>query len=190
MRYLNGWHPFESIRFDLVKITMWRCLILQIWEQQKQLLLNQRVIQQRPSYRWHGIDCPPAIHVQCVLQHTAINHRQTVVDTSTNIATPLTYSPYTSHVPTPDRLFWEDAASCDVFLGEVSEEGPLPGYTVYHSDGDPRRHELVTSNICVENPSGIIWVWGGDVNIYKMDAMFDCGVNHSVHPKVFLPSLP
>ena len=45
MRYLNGWHPFESIRFDLVKITMWRCLILQIWEQQKQLLLNQRVIQ-------------------------------------------------------------------------------------------------------------------------------------------------
>ena len=45
MRYLNGWHPFESIRFDLVKITMWRCLILQIWEQQKQLILNQRVIQ-------------------------------------------------------------------------------------------------------------------------------------------------
>ena len=25
MRYLNGWHPF-----DLVKITMWRCPILQI----------------------------------------------------------------------------------------------------------------------------------------------------------------
>ena len=25
MRYLNGWHPFESIRFDLVKITMGRC---------------------------------------------------------------------------------------------------------------------------------------------------------------------
>ena len=45
MRYLNGWHPFESIRFDLVKITMWRCLILHIWEQQKQLLRNQRVIQ-------------------------------------------------------------------------------------------------------------------------------------------------
>ena len=46
MRYLNGWHPFESIRFDLVKITIWRCLILQIWEQQKQLLRNQRVIQE------------------------------------------------------------------------------------------------------------------------------------------------
>ena len=45
MRYLNGWHPFESIRFDLVKIAMWRCLILQIWEQQKQLLRKQRVIQ-------------------------------------------------------------------------------------------------------------------------------------------------
>ena len=45
MRYLNGWHPFESIRFDLVKITMWRCLVLQIWEQQKQLLQKQRVIQ-------------------------------------------------------------------------------------------------------------------------------------------------
>ena len=44
MGYLNGWHPFESITFDLVKITMWRCLIIQIWEQQKQLLLNQRVI--------------------------------------------------------------------------------------------------------------------------------------------------
>ena len=35
MRYLNGWHPFQSIRFDLVKITIWQCLILQIWEQQK-----------------------------------------------------------------------------------------------------------------------------------------------------------
>ena len=46
MRYLNGWHPFESIRFDLVKITMWRFLVLQIWEQQKQLLRKQRVIQQ------------------------------------------------------------------------------------------------------------------------------------------------
>ena len=23
MCYLNGWHPFESIGFDLVKITMW-----------------------------------------------------------------------------------------------------------------------------------------------------------------------
>ena len=45
MRYLNGWHSFESIRFDLVKITMWRCLVLQIWEQQKQLLRKQRVIQ-------------------------------------------------------------------------------------------------------------------------------------------------
>ena len=29
---LNGWHPFESVRFNLV---MWRCLVLQIWEQQK-----------------------------------------------------------------------------------------------------------------------------------------------------------
>ena len=46
MCFLNGWHPFESIRFDLVKITMWRCLVLQIWEQQKQLLRKQRVIQQ------------------------------------------------------------------------------------------------------------------------------------------------
>ena len=36
MYFLNGWHPFESIRCDLVKITMWRCLVLQIWEQQKQ----------------------------------------------------------------------------------------------------------------------------------------------------------
>ena len=45
MLYLNGWHPFESIKFDLVKITMWRCLVLQIWEQQKQLLRKQRVIQ-------------------------------------------------------------------------------------------------------------------------------------------------
>ena len=45
MHYLNGWHPFESIRFDLVKVTMWRCLVLQIWEQEKQLLRNQRVIQ-------------------------------------------------------------------------------------------------------------------------------------------------
>ena len=45
MRYLNGWHPFESIRFDLVTITMWRCLVLQIWEQQKQLQRKQRVIQ-------------------------------------------------------------------------------------------------------------------------------------------------
>ena len=45
MCYLNDWHPFESIRFDLVKITMWRCLVLQIWEQQKQLLRKQRVIQ-------------------------------------------------------------------------------------------------------------------------------------------------
>ena len=44
MCFLNGWHPFESIRFDLVKITMWRCLVLQIWEQQKQLLRKQRVI--------------------------------------------------------------------------------------------------------------------------------------------------
>ena len=47
MRYLNGWHPFEAIRFDVVKITMWRCLILQIWEQQKQLLRNQRVIKNK-----------------------------------------------------------------------------------------------------------------------------------------------
>ena len=46
MCYLNGWHPFESIGFDLVKITKWRCLVLQIWEQQKQLLRKQRVIQQ------------------------------------------------------------------------------------------------------------------------------------------------
>ena len=45
MCYLNGWHPFESIKFDLLKITMWRCLVLQIWEQQKQLLRKQRVIQ-------------------------------------------------------------------------------------------------------------------------------------------------
>ena len=45
MHYLNGWHPYESIRFDLVKITMWRCLVLQIWEQRKQLLRKQRVIQ-------------------------------------------------------------------------------------------------------------------------------------------------
>ena len=45
MCFLNGWHPIESIRFDLVKITMWRCVVLQIWEQQKQLLRNQRVIQ-------------------------------------------------------------------------------------------------------------------------------------------------
>ena len=45
MLYLNGWHPFESIRFDLVKITMWRCLVLQIWEQENQLLRKQRVIQ-------------------------------------------------------------------------------------------------------------------------------------------------
>ena len=45
MRYLNGWHPFESITFDHEKITMWRCLFLQIWEQQKQLLRKQRVIQ-------------------------------------------------------------------------------------------------------------------------------------------------
>ena len=45
MCFLNGWHLFESIRFDLVKITMWRCLVLQIWEQQKQLLRKQRVIQ-------------------------------------------------------------------------------------------------------------------------------------------------
>ena len=42
MCFLNGWHPFESIRFDPVIITMWRCLVLQIWEQQKQLRLNQR----------------------------------------------------------------------------------------------------------------------------------------------------
>ena len=35
MRYLSGWHPFGSIKFDPVKITMWRCLVLQIWEQQK-----------------------------------------------------------------------------------------------------------------------------------------------------------
>ena len=55
MRYLNGWHPFESIRFDLVKITMWRCLILQIWEQQKQLLLNQRVIQQHIFAMWTAV---------------------------------------------------------------------------------------------------------------------------------------
>ena len=45
MRSLNGWHPFESIGFYLVKITMRRCLVLQIWEQQKQLLRKQRVIQ-------------------------------------------------------------------------------------------------------------------------------------------------
>ena len=49
MCYLNGWHPFESIGFDLVKITMWRCLVLQIWEQQKQLLRKQRVIQSLQS---------------------------------------------------------------------------------------------------------------------------------------------
>ena len=41
MNYLNGWHPFESIRFDPVKITMWRFLGLQIWEQQNKLLLKQ-----------------------------------------------------------------------------------------------------------------------------------------------------
>ena len=51
MLYLNGWHPFESIRFDLVKITMWRCLVLQIWEQQKQLLRKQRVIQSINVFR-------------------------------------------------------------------------------------------------------------------------------------------
>ena len=45
MCFLNGWHPFESIRFDLVKINTWRCLVLQIWEQQKQRLRKQRVIQ-------------------------------------------------------------------------------------------------------------------------------------------------
>ena len=45
MCFLNGWHPFESIGLVLVKITMWRCLVLQIWEQQKQLLRKQRVIQ-------------------------------------------------------------------------------------------------------------------------------------------------
>ena len=45
MRYLNGWHPFESIRFDLMKITVWQCLVLYIWEQQKQLLRILRVIQ-------------------------------------------------------------------------------------------------------------------------------------------------
>ena len=44
MCFLNGWYPFQSIRFDLVKITMWRCLVLQIWEQQKQLIRKQRVI--------------------------------------------------------------------------------------------------------------------------------------------------
>ena len=43
MGYLNGWHPFESIRFDLVEITMWRSLVLQIWEQQKQRLRKQSV---------------------------------------------------------------------------------------------------------------------------------------------------
>ena len=42
MHYLNSWHPFELIRFDPVKITMRRCLVLQIWEQQKQLLQKQR----------------------------------------------------------------------------------------------------------------------------------------------------
>ena len=41
MNYLNGWHSFELIRFDPVKITMWRILVLQILEQQKQLLLQQ-----------------------------------------------------------------------------------------------------------------------------------------------------
>ena len=44
--FLNGWHPFESIRFDLVKITICRCLVLQNCEQQKQLIRKQRVIQQ------------------------------------------------------------------------------------------------------------------------------------------------
>ena len=42
LSYLNGWHPFELIRFDPVKMTMWRCLVLQIWEEQKQLLRKQR----------------------------------------------------------------------------------------------------------------------------------------------------
>ena len=27
MSYLNGWHPFESIRFDLEKNTMWRWVV-------------------------------------------------------------------------------------------------------------------------------------------------------------------
>ena len=45
MCFLYGWYPFEPIKFDLVKISMWRCLVLQIWEQQKQLLRKQRVIQ-------------------------------------------------------------------------------------------------------------------------------------------------
>ena len=51
MCFLNGWHPFESIRFDLVKINMWRCLVLQIWEQQKQRLRKQRVIQSIMDYK-------------------------------------------------------------------------------------------------------------------------------------------
>ena len=41
MPYLNGWHPFESIRLHPVKMTMWRYLVLQIWEQQKKLLQKQ-----------------------------------------------------------------------------------------------------------------------------------------------------
>ena len=45
MCYLNDWHTFGWIRFDPVKITIQRCLFLQIWEQQKQLLQKQRVIQ-------------------------------------------------------------------------------------------------------------------------------------------------
>ena len=58
MCYLNGWHPFKSIRLDLVKITRWRCLVLQIWEQQKQLLRKQKsnsTITYRPTtHSAHG----------------------------------------------------------------------------------------------------------------------------------------
>ena len=67
MRYLNGWHPFESIRFDLVKITMWRCLILQIWEQQKQLLRKQRVIQ---LYLGSWGDVVQTVGVYCVYTYS------------------------------------------------------------------------------------------------------------------------
>ena len=63
MCFLNGWLPFESIRFDLVKITMWRCLVLQIWEQQKQLLLKQRVIQ-LGSYHCTDLLCVSNVHTE------------------------------------------------------------------------------------------------------------------------------
>ena len=53
MCFLNGWHPFESNRFDLVKINMWRRLVLQIWEQQKQRLRKQRVIK-KYTYIMHN----------------------------------------------------------------------------------------------------------------------------------------